>query len=839
MIPQATDNLTTILDSTGFWTSATNQLPARDLQAAAAPAGLDARVLGVLEAMCPAGLYSHQSEAIDESLAGKDLCLATATASGKSLVFMAAACDLALRDPDAIVLCLYPVRALVQDQEEKWRAFAGPLGLPVGRIDGSVRVSLRTGILQSSRIVVMTPDVAHAWLLGKASANRGALSRIRMVVLDEAHCYTGAFGTNMAYFLRRLGLLAGNFKYIASTATIGEPEAFLARLAGRSFRVFGHVHDGSPAPAKHIRLCHLKPGHKDFEAKASLVRELGERHAGRFIVFADSRKMVERVAEASYRGDRHGDHGLPDVLPDQGMTRHVLPYRSGYEAQDREEIQKALADGRLRGVVSTSALELGVDIGGIDLVVMLNVPQGMQSFWQRLGRAGRRGEDGQCVIIDTEGVLAVESAALVHWMARPVEENFLYLENRWLQYGNVLCAAAEAQGTGLSIGSWTGKMGVPAGFVEMLANELEPAAPVPDDLYPLKQQAGQSPHHAFPIRTGAEANFQIKLAAGPVPRDLGTVTMAQMVREAYPGAIYFYKAEAFRIQSLGKGEIRAIRSHPGNTRPLSQVTAFPDFNSSRHLRVTDTGFLTECEIQVSERVTGFTEQHGSTSTQHEYGPGSTFAQAPVNRFFRTTGVLWSFDGVAGLSEAAAERILRAFCQEFGIQSRDIGLGRFMSKSSPVGAGECRGLCIYDDVMGGLRLTEKLAREFTRVLPRAAALAGAEGESTLAAELMLLADRCAGLAAPGQPTIPAGLADDDDGWITLVAPGEQAIHHVGGATREVTVTGHFFTPSGIHYRIPHPSGDKIAYSVPKAAIEPLHGVTRSVRYNIHTGEERVA
>jgi DEAD/DEAH box helicase domain-containing protein len=193
------------------------------------------------------GLYSHQAKAIQAVLDDTDVCLATPTASGKSLVFMTAAVEIFIRDSRHRTLAVYPNKALIQDQMEKWEQFTSPFGMKVGFIDGSVPTASRQDILAKSHVVAMTPDVAHAWMmsnLGKKEVAR-FLAALRLLVLDEAHVYDGAFGTNMAYFLRRLATAAAPYRVICSTATIGEPASFMKQLTGRDVMIFGLEDDGS------------------------------------------------------------------------------------------------------------------------------------------------------------------------------------------------------------------------------------------------------------------------------------------------------------------------------------------------------------------------------------------------------------------------------------------------------------------------------------------------------------------------------------------------------------------------------------------------------------------
>ena len=181
------------------------QLAGRQPKFLPIPSCLHESVRNLIALSYPDGLYGHQTEAIDAGLKGHNICLATSTASGKSLVYMALAADMILRDNHSRVIAFYPARALIQDQLGKWEAVLKPLNLSFGFIDGSLPVPKRNAVLDQSRVVLMTPDVAHAWLMSnlKVREIRYFLRNIKLLILDEAHIYEGVFGTNMAYFLRR------------------------------------------------------------------------------------------------------------------------------------------------------------------------------------------------------------------------------------------------------------------------------------------------------------------------------------------------------------------------------------------------------------------------------------------------------------------------------------------------------------------------------------------------------------------------------------------------------------------------------------------------------------
>jgi DEAD/DEAH box helicase domain-containing protein len=831
-----------ILADSGFSIVGSHNLPGRSGVFVPVPANLHDRVRAHLQDSFPAGIYSHQAQAIQHSLDGEDVCLATATASGKSLVFMATAAHELMSDDFARVLVLYPAKALIQDQLAKWNALLAPLSLQAGFIDGSVPVSERKEILFRRRVILMTPDVAQAWLMSNLNdkAVKAFRSNLRLLILDEAHVYDGVFGTNMAFFLRRLQAVSSRLRLICSTATLGQPGQFVEQLTGRHAFQIGAAADGARAAEKDILLARKLSG-DSFDATSTLLRLLAQHFPGRFLAFGDSRKLVEVVTAASQRQgseDANPGHDTsePDVSsnPDNG----ILPYRAGYESHDRKAIQEALTQGKLRGVVATSALEMGLDIGEIDLVVLLDTPASTKSFWQRVGRTGRR-HRGACVIIDTRQTIADGDAELAAYLARPVEPNWLYLHNRYAQYTNALCAAAEIAQINGSFDR-THFQSLPGQFAQFLDNELNPTTSVAPDLYPLKQAAQGDPHHEFPLRNGIEKSFKVVTVRG---ESRGEVTFSQALREAYPGAVYYYMATPYRVQRLNyrDGEIIVHRERRYTTKPTRFAMVFPDFGAGAlWMQQSSTGFLAEAEMQVSERVSGFREKRGKTETTHTYGPGSSYSQQPLNRFIRTTGVCWFFPQPQLVTDAVASSIMEAFCEQCGIQPRDLGVGRFHAQTAPGSTSPVNGVCIFDNSNGSLRLTERLAATFATVVSAAFTAESARGNTLVADALSLLLtqlDTAASVSKPGlSPVAPP--ADTHEGWSRVIAPGSKAILATVSGTQEVTVLGHFYTPTGLQYHLEHPT-PTIRWVVQADALEPINGITAMQLYSLMTGELKQA
>ena len=330
-------------------------------------------------------LWLHQARALEILERGENVVVSTSTASGKSLPFQLWALHGMTSDPGFTGIIFYPTKALANDQARRWQQACRSIGADpgaVGEINGDVPTSERDGIMRRARLIVMTPDVCHAWMTDHASTEpvRTFLRGLGVVIIDEAHTYEFVFGSNSAYLFRRLAAAAvhaGNPKppqLIAATATIEEPLKHLENLTGQPFTLVDESENGSP---RHTRTIHHipLPARGDRErALANLITSIIDNDpSSQVIAFEDSRQGIERTVQMV------------------GRPESVMPYRSGYLADNRREIENALRDNAIRGVMSTSALELGIDMPDLTHGINLDLPPQKKNFHQRLGRVGRAG----------------------------------------------------------------------------------------------------------------------------------------------------------------------------------------------------------------------------------------------------------------------------------------------------------------------------------------------------------------------------------------------------------------------------------------------------------------
>jgi DEAD/DEAH box helicase domain-containing protein len=674
------------------------------------------------------GLWKHQAEALRAFAAGENVVISTGTASGKSLVFQAAALRMLDELPDAAVLVMYPLKALVADQLVSWRKLLRLAGYPdeaVGRIDGDVRPDEREKIIRAAQIIIATPDVIHAWLMSNLAKpeHKSFLRRLKLVVIDEAHVFDSVFGSNFAYLFRRIAVAARmtdrseepeELRVVAASATIANPVEHLFALTGLTFASIDEASDSSPQRARQI--FHLAAEVGDEISFAVQIQKalLDQSDAGGFITFIDSRQGAERLA----------------VRMDAGEI--VRPYRSGYERSDREAIETALRNGFLRGVVCTSALELGIDIPHFSVGLNLGVPVSRKSFRQRLGRVGR-GRLGAFAVIAEPFAFRRYGMSLHDYYAGSVEPSYLYLQNRFIQYAHARCLADELEMLGVlrrkvlpAFISW------PDGFKSVLdcAYVGGPSAR-PREFDPIHRIGADAPHYNYPLRNIAEESFMVTTGGGRSgpQRGIGNLTLQQAIREV-PGAIYLHLAKGWKVYEWrSTAWDRAIRVGETSSRvfPRPLLRTFVNVSLERdgivdgRLRLGNTGFLAECQLQITERVEGFQER-GERRLYRDLLAVDPNMRSRT-RDFRTTGVVlrvtepWFLQ--KGMKDRIAAVLRSLLMREYSISPSDVD--SCATNISVVKDGQRNAMAdaivLYDATYGSLRLTELAYTHFDHLLSR--------------------------------------------------------------------------------------------------------------------------
>ena len=694
------------------------------------------RISNVTQRESPDGkLWKHQSLALQALDAGQNLVVSTGTASGKSLIFQLYALHRLLVEPDSKVLVLYPLRALASDQFVSWQARAKAIGLSpqeVTYISSDLSQSDREYAIEQARIAIMTPDMCQAWLMrqvGRPFVSR-FIEKLTLLVLDEAHVYESVFGSNLAFLVRRmmsskrrLSSLTGGerrFQIVAATATISEPDLHLEQLTGVKFSVVEESANGAPQSKRQI--IHVEgpdQGSDGENVVSNIIAEicrLKERH--RFIAFMDSRQGVERISE-------------------NVSLRDVKPYRSGYEYQDRAKIERALRDGTLHGVVSTSALELGIDIEDMEIGINLGVPESRKSFRQRLGRIGRK-SPGVFLVIAPANAFKQFGENLSDYYDASVEPSYLYLGNRFIQFAHARCLRDEMEALSMSSSSTPAGARWPDGFGDILKYARETWPREFDDI---AKTCGDTPHFNFPLRQIGETKISLKTGNKIFSRDIGDIAHHQAIREAFPGAHYLHNGRRYKVTGWNHGfaEIEILlqpATKPIPIRPSLRKNVTVDISQGGivggRVKRGKAGLVAEVEVQVTESVEGY--RIGSTAFKYSDLRIKNPNMSREHRFFRTTGVVikieedWFKNGT--IREEVANGLYDLLCRDKSISPRDIDTAssrvfvRELSGPRPISDA----IILYDSVYGGLRLTESLfddIDDYMEQLRRAVNFAGTD------------------------------------------------------------------------------------------------------------------
>ncbi len=706
-------------------------IPAQPARHAPIPAFLFGTGIGpaLQKRLGTAGMWAHQALALEMLGRGENVVVSTGTASGKSLVFQSLALHKILEDPSGRVIVFYPLRALVEDQVRSWKELAVETGLPddtVGLIYGPTPVDEREETLRRSRILVMTPDVCHAWLMPRLAmpAFREFVRSLSTLVIDEAHTMEGVFGSNSAFLLRRL-IAARNhiissdsrdriLQVVASTATISDPGKHMKLLTGADFSVVDHEEDG----AEHYDrvVAHIASPAGD---ELSVLREvhrrlLSEGKNGGFITFVDSRKGVETLAIAT-------ESDMADLFKNPA----VVAYRSGFDQEDRRNIENQLRTGKRRGVVSTSALELGIDFPHLRVGLNAGVPPSRKAYRQRLGRVGRRAQ-GAFVVIGPEDAFRRFGMSFREYHDMSVEPSYLYLDNRFMQFAHGRCLAEERESLGAPP-SLPPHMNWPKDFGDNY-KAARPGGQRAPEFDAIAEIGRDNPHYNYPLRNIGDNGFDIKFHENS--DRIGYVTHSQALRECYPGGTYFHQMQAYEIVAWNASAFPSYiiikKRKKRATRP--QITTWINTAIEReelidgNLLQSSKGFLAECRMHITERVDGYKDSSGKFFSYQELRKRDP-SKKPRTRDFRTTGIVFFLDEEwfrePSVKLRFADRIREIFLHEYSILPNDVGSSAtkiaVYSGDGKVWRGGC--IAIFDENYGSLRLTEKLFTEFEHVLER--------------------------------------------------------------------------------------------------------------------------
>lgn len=522
------------------------ELPASAAEHVCWPSWTAAEVVAALRTTGLDRPWRHQVDAAELAWAGRHVVISTGTASGKSLGYQLPVLSALSDDPQATALYLAPTKALGADQLRTVSRLEIP-GIRVAAFDGDTPTAERDWARAHARWVFTNPDMLHRGVLPAHGRWAQFFRRLRYVVVDECHSYRGMFGSHVALLLRRLRRIAAYYgaapTFVLASATVSEPAVSASRLIGLD--CVAVTRDASPRGGRTVALWEppLEPeltGENGAPVRRSAGTEAGRIMAdlvaegARTLTFVRSRRGVELTALGARRL-------LAEVDP--SLSKRVAAYRSGYLPEERRALEHALDSGELMGIASTNALELGVDIAGLDAVIIAGFPGTLASFWQQAGRAGRSGTAALVVLIARDDPL---DTYLVHHPAavleRPVEATVTDPGNPYVLTPQLACAAAELPLTADELADFGGEQAreVIDELVAERALRRRPAG--------WYWTSRNRPHAAVDIR--GSGGDQITVVEADSGRMLGTVDPVTACWQVHPGAVYLHQGSSYVVDEL-------------------------------------------------------------------------------------------------------------------------------------------------------------------------------------------------------------------------------------------------------------------------------------------------
>lgn len=717
------DKIRTILSNNGYMIVHEIDKPGKVASYHVGAKDLGQRVEDYVNRNYQGKLYEHQYAAAKLVSENKNVCITTSTSSGKTAIFHMAALEILEKDPNARIIAVYPMRALGSQQVDSWQNKLKDV--KCGRIDGTIDPSERLRILKECSVITFTPDTVHTFLLGKLKDDRFAdalkkfLANLKLVIIDEVHLYRGMLGSNSAYLFRRLNsctLLAGGKlpQYITASATINDPVQHSSDISGiDKFDIIGPNMDTSPSCPTKIFLIGIGKG------LSNLLTELtsGLPDNCHSITFIDSRKDVVQVALDTEKALNMQQIG-------------IYPFKSGLEAEDYNNILNVLGTNKFKGVVSTSSLEVGIDIGALNVAILNGIPNSSTSFYQRIGRVGRGGTNDEAVVIIMDNPNSIVTKRLFNdpqkLLSLPPEEPALYLDNKNL----VNIQALHFVGDGLEFQSvanknWDSDFKRVAGLFpikfsnichDILNNQFSA------DYQQFMGLGGNYPEIVFTLR---QFDVQYKAYERNNPdQGLGELNMQNVLREAYPEAVYIYLRIPRRVVKVDKMKheiiLERLRGNQSvSTKPRTGVLVTPQKSSQIHGHIRF-GQLHVMNLGLSEFTTikGYKEyirfaNGGAIENIKDY-PGDYWKQNSFNHTMLTEGVIITHPLMTSkiqrslvahllyevfLSSSAFERSDIEYCS--GTLNTDIGIIKANTSF----------ITIYDKIIGGLNITSRLMDPF--------------------------------------------------------------------------------------------------------------------------------
>jgi DEAD/DEAH box helicase domain-containing protein len=755
-------------DSPDARVTAVRRLAAQPAAYAPFPAEIDRRLQAALQDRGVEQLYTHQAAAIAHALAGRHVVVTTPTASGKTLCYNAPVLNAVLRDPSARALYLFPTKALAQDQLAELHELSDQLSaradvqIGVFTYDGDTPQDARRAIRGRAHVVLSNPDMLHSGILPHHPRWAKLFENLRFVIIDELHAYRGVFGSHLANVLRRLRRICRHYgsdpTFVCSSATIANPRQLAEALVEQPFEVVSD--SGAPRGEKFFLFVNPPVVNQQLGIRRSYLTET-RRVAGEFlkrrlqvIVFAQSRLSTEILTtylkddfDPSIRAGSSRTASRDEDPP--GTREQIRGYRGGYLPQRRRDIERGLREGSVRAVVSTNALELGIDIGALDVCVMAGYPGTIAATWQRAGRAGRRSSRSAAVLV-------ASSAPLDQFVVRhpsyffdaPPEHALINPDNLHILLDHVKCAAFELPFT----------MREPYGrhdvqeVLQVLAENGFVHRTDESETAQWQWTSESYPADAVSLRSISSDNFVIvdTTAGADV---IGETSFTSGPSTLHEKAIYIIEGTLYQVERLDfdgrKAYVRRIEcDYYTDAITYTQVTVLDTFEATPGLIFGDAGVEDQTrflhahgEVHVSSRVVGFKKIKFYTNEN----VGSGELDLPEQQMHTTAywvtippGVMAALpfaaddrrDGIVGLAFAArqvAQLLLMCDRNDIGIS---IGGGTTNGEEAAEGGASSNEprIFIYDNYPGGIGFSEPLYRMHDELLTRTRDLiAGCECE----------------------------------------------------------------------------------------------------------------
>ena len=637
-------------------------MPARPAKYDDYPDGFDPALRAVLESRGVKRLYSHQRRALDLAQAGKDFVVITPTASGKTMCYNLPVLSEILHDNESRALYLFPTKALSSDQVAELYEIIKAMDAPIKAFtfDGDTPVSARKAIRQAGHIVVTNPDMLHAGILPHHTKWVKLFENLKYIVIDEIHAYRGVFGSNLANVIRRLKRICEFYgahpQFICCSATIANPRELAERLTGRSMELIAE--SGAPTGEKHVIFYNPPVVNRQLNIRDSALKQtfgisrLLLKNGVHSIVFARSRLMVEVLARR-----------LKDQCRNAlGEAPNVRAYRGGYLPSLRHQIEQELRAGQVDIVVSTNALELGIDIGRLDVCVLCGYPGTIASTWQQAGRAGRRQGVSALIMVATSSPL--DQYIIAHpeyFFSQPPEHALINPDNLYILLNHFKCAAYELP---FEDGEQFGDVEATPELLEYLC-EQNILNHVGNRYY---WTAEEFPQAGISLRSASDQNFLIIDISVPGKRRvIGEMDRFTVPMLLHQYAIYLHEGRQYQVEELDFGDKKAyVRA--------VDVDYYTDANLTVTMKVLDVfrekpGVMAKAagEVLVSSIVTLFKKMKLDTQENLGWGP-VTLPELEM----QTTACWWT------LPDSIADKYTRE-----ELQGAMVGISHIIEHIAPV------------------------------------------------------------------------------------------------------------------------------------------------------------